>query len=100
MYFICEKCGAIDDSKRENNFINVLYNFENYSEEYYNKHFCCTECSPRKYKDGVWTLSGSWHNYFKKKYYYELDYDVFKNLVENGQIYNGKKYLKKIKYNK
>ncbi len=87
MLFVCEKCGAIDDSARENNFTNVTYGFENYEDDYFNKHICCTECCPAKYKDGVWTLSGKWHDYFPKKYIWEINPEVINQLIKENKIY-------------
>lgn len=88
MYFICEKCGCLDLTTKDNNFYTVSYGLKSYKDEYYNTHLCCTECTPNKYRDNIWSLSGHWHNDFPKVKWCDLDPNVLYELEKENQIYN------------
>lgn len=76
--YICEKCGAIDNTAVGGYWRNHIRK----------EPKMCSECN-----------FGKWHGRFEKKYWYE--YGTIKELIEmedrnNGSMLNARKYFKKI----
>lgn len=65
--FICEKCGAIENTALGFYWGRKGLKFKDHPE--LDGKALCSECTPLYYDDGTETgFTGEWHNKFKKKY--------------------------------
>ena len=109
--FKCEKCGCVENTALSGQGFQRTHLYDwSYAPELKGK-MLCSECGPRKFKDGKPTpCAGKWHDVFKKERYKEshLDPEVLNklrdvcmiNLAQNGAriaivISDNPKHLKK-----
>jgi len=81
--FICEKCGAIENTALGHYWCREYFKFKDAS---LNNKALCSECAPLEFDDGQKTgNNGKWHGRFKKEFFDKSKDDA--ELFMNGKAY-------------